>query len=117
MKQIDKIYEDIFSNYLRKLVDEQQLGNYIKNEIIKIFPYLILYSKNRQIYFKYIKENIITSSTFFNYSIIFLNKCLQIYSFKMFNKIWLLDILLNLFNDQNNAISASIINLIYIYNR
>ena len=119
MKQIDKIYEDIFNNYLTKLVDEPQLGNYIKNEIIQIFPYLILYSKNRQIYFKYIKENIITSSTFFNrrYSIIFLNKCLQIYSFKMFNKIGLLDILLNLVNDNNNAISASIINLIYIYNR
>ena len=35
----------------------------------------------------------------------------------MFNKIGLLDILLNLVNDNNNAISASIINLIYIYNR
>ena len=35
----------------------------------------------------------------------------------MFNKIGLLDILLNLVNDNNNAISASIIHLIYIYNR
>ena len=119
LKHIDKIYEDIFNNYLTKLFDDQQLGNYIKNKAIEVFPYLILYSKNRQIYFKYIKENIITSSTFFNrrYSIIFFDKCLQIYSFKMFNKIGLLDILLNLVNDNNNAISASIINLIYIYNR
>ena len=119
LKHIDKIYEDIFNNYLTNLVDEQQLGNYIKNKVIEVFPYLILYSKNRQIYFKYIKENIINSSTFFNrrYSIIFFDKCLQIYSFKMFNKIGLLDILLNLVNDNNNAISASIINLIYIYNR
>ena len=118
LKSIDKIYEDIY-NYLIKNIDEPSLGNYIKNEIIQIFPYLILYSKNRQTYFKYIKENIINSSTFFNrrYSIAFLNKCFQIYSFKMFNKIGLLDILLNLVNDKNNAISANIINLIYIYNR
>ena len=74
---------------MTKLIDEQQLGNYTKNEIIKLFPYLILYSKNRQIYFKYIKENIITYSTFINrrYSITSLNKCLQIYSFKILNKI------------------------------
>ena len=119
LKPIDKIYEDIFNNYLIKLVDDQQLGNYIKNEIIQVFPYLILYSKNREIYFKFIKENIISSATFFSrrYSIVFLNKCLQIYSFKMFNKIGLLDILLNLVNDENNAISASIINLILIYNK
>ena len=118
-KQIDKIYEDIFNIYLTKLVEDQQLGNYIKNKSIEIFPYLILYSKNRQIYFKFIKENIINSVTFFNrrYSIIFLKTCLQIYSFKMFNKIGLLDILLNMINDKNNAISANIINLIYIYNR
>ena len=86
------------------------MGNYTKNEIIQLFPYLILYSKNRQIYFKYIKENIITYSTFINrrYSIIFLNKCLQIYSYRILNKI---------VNDQNNVISACIINVIYIYNR
>ena len=118
-KSIDKIYEDIFNNYLIKLVDDQKLGNYIKNEIIQVFPYLILFSKNRVIYFKYINENIINSSTYFNrrYSIPFLNKCLQIYSFKMINKIGLLDILLSMINDQNNAISANIINLIYIYNK
>ena len=119
LKQIDKIYEDIYNNYLIKLIDDQQLGNYIKNEIIQVFPYLILYSKNREIYFKYIKENIISSGTFFSrrYSIAFLNKCFQIYSFKMFNKIGLLDILLHLVNDKNNAISASIINLIFVYNK
>ena len=118
LKPIDNIYEDIY-NYLIKNIDEPSLGNYIKNEIIEVFPYLILYSKNRNLYFKYIKENIINSSSFFNrrYSIVFLNKCLQIYSFKMFNKIGLLDILQNLVNDINNAISANIINLIYIYNR
>ena len=119
LKHVDKIYEEIFINYLTKLIDDQQIGNYNKNKAIEVFPYLILYSKSRQMYYKYIKENIINSATFFNrrYSIIFLEKCLQIYSFKMFNKIGLLDILLNLVNDNNNAISASIVNLIYIYNR
>ena len=119
IKHVDKIYEEIFINYLTKFIDDQQIGNYNKNKAIEVFPYLILYSKSRQMYYKYIKENIINSATFFNrrYSIIFLEKCLQIYSFKMFNKIGLLDILLNLVNDKNNAISASIVNLIYIYNR
>ena len=118
-KSIDKIYEDIFNNYLTKLVDEQKLGFYIKNEIIKVFPYLILFSKNRVIYLKYINENIINSLTYFNrrYSIPFLNKCFQIFSFKMINKIGILEILLSLINDKNNAISANIINLIYIYNQ
>ena len=118
-KSIDKIYEDIFNNYLTKLVDEQQLGYYVKNEIIQVFPYLILFSKNRVIYLKYINENIFNSLTYFNrrFSIPFLNKCFQIYSFKMINKIGILDILLSLINDKNNAISANIINLIYIYNQ
>ena len=119
IKSIDKIYEDIFSSYLIKLVENQKLGNYIKNEIIQVFPYLILFSKNRLIYFKYINENIINSHTYFNrrYSIPFLNKCFQIYSFKMINKIGIIDIVLNLVNDTNNAISANVINLIYIYNK
>ena len=35
----------------------------------------------------------------------------------MINKIDILDILLSLINNKNNAISANIINLIYIYNQ
>ena len=115
----DKIYEDIFNNYLIELVENDKLGNYIKNEVIQIFPYLILYSKNRTIYLKFIKEKIIYNAGYFTrrYSIFFLDKCLQIYSFNMFYKIGLLDILVSLVNDTNNSISANIINLIYIYNK
>ena len=119
IKTIDKIYEEIFNSYLIKLVEDQQLGNYVINEIIKVFPYLILYSKERSNYLKFIQDNIIKSSCYFSrrYSIVFLDKCLQIFSFNMFNKIGLLDILLSMINDTNNAISANIINLIYIYSK
>ena len=119
IKTIDKIYEDIYLNYLIKLMNNQQLGNHIRNELVKIFPYLILYGKNRIVYFKYIQENIIESKKYFNrrYSVIYLQKCLEIFSFKMFNKIGLCDFLIQLINDENNAISANIINLIYTFNK
>ena len=119
IKTIDKIYEDIYLNYLIKLMDNQQLGNHIRNGLIKIFPYLILYGKNRITFFKYIQENIIESKRYFNrrYSVVFLEKCLEIFSFKMFNKIGLSDFLIHLINDENNTISANIINLIYVFNK
>ena len=117
VKSLDKIFEDIFHIYLMKLVDNEQLGNHIKNEVIKVFPYLILYSENRVTCFKYIQEHIIQSKKYFNrrYSIVYLEKCLEIFSFKMFNKIGLSDFLIQLINDENNSISANIINLIYKY--
>ena len=119
IKTLDKIYDDIFSNYLIKLANNRQIGNHVHNELIKIFPYLILYGKNRVGYFKYIQEHFIQSKTYFNrrYSVVFLDKCLEIFSFKMFNKIGLSDFLIPLINDENNAISANVINLIYIYNK
>lgn len=117
IKSLDKTYDEIFSNYLIKIINNSKLGNHIRNESIKVIPYLILYGKNRVNYFKYIQEHIIQSKTFFSrrYSIIYLDKCLQILSFKMFNKIGLLDFLITLTEDENNSISAGIINLIYVY--
>ena len=117
VKSLDKIYEEIFSNYLIKIINNSKLGNHIRNESIKVIPYLILYGKNRVNYYKYIQEHIIQSKSFFSrrYAIIYLDKCLQIFSFKMFNKIGLLDFLITLTEDENNSISAGIINLIYIY--
>ena len=119
IKSIDKIYDDIYHLYLTKLIQNEKLGNHIRNELIKIFPYLILYGKNRVVYFKFIQEHFIKSEKYFNrrYSIVFMEKCLQIYSFKMFNKIGLSDFLITLIHDENNSISASVINLIYIYNK
>ena len=117
IKSLDKIYDEIFYNYLIKVINNSKLGNHIRNESIKAIPYLILYGKNRVVYFKYIQEHIIQSKYFFSrrYSIIYLDKCLQIFSFKMFNKIGLLDFLITLTEDENNSISAGIVNLIYIY--
>ena len=117
IKSLDKIFDEIFYNYLIKIINNQKLGNHIRNESIKVVPYLILYGKNRVNYFKYIQEHIIQSKFFFSrrYSIVYLEKCLQIFSFKMFNKIGLLDFLITLTEDENNSISAGIINLIYIY--
>ena len=119
IKSIDKIYDDIYLNYLIKLVDKNNLGYYIRAQLIKIFPSLILYSKNRYTYFKYIQDHIIQSKTYFNrrYAVVYLNKCFQTFSFKMFNKIGLVDFLISLIYDENNAISANIINLIYLYNK
>ena len=117
IKSLDKIYDEIFYNYLTKVINNSKLGNHIRNESIKDIPYLILYGKNRVNYFKYIQEHILQSKSFFSrrYSIIYLDKCLQIFSFKMFNKIGLLDFLITLTEDENNSISAGIVNLIYIY--
>ena len=117
IKSLDKIYDEIFYNYLTKVINNSKLGNHIRNESIKVIPYLILYGKNRVNYFKYIQEHIIQSKSFFSrrYSIIYLDKCLQIFSFKMFNKIGLLDFLITLTEDENSSLSAGIVNLIYIY--
>ena len=119
IKSTDKIFEEIFLNYLIKAINNEHLGNHIRNEIIKVFPYLILYGNNRVTYFKYIQEHFIQSKKYFfrRYSIVYLEKCLEIFSFKMFNKIGLSDFLIMLINDENNAISANIINLIYMYNK
>ena len=85
IKSLDKIFDEIFYNYLIKIINNQKLGNHIRNESIKVVPYLILYGKNRVNYFKYIQEHIIQSKFFFSrrYSIVYLEKCLQIFSFKM----------------------------------
>ena len=117
IKSLDKIYDEIFYNYLTKVINNSTLGNHIRNESIKVIPYLILYGKNRVNYFKYIQEHIIQSKSFFSrrYSIIYLDKCLQIFSFKMINKIGLLEFLITLTEDENNSISAGIVNIIKIY--
>ena len=119
IKSIDKLYEDIYKNYLIKLADNKFLGNHVRNEVICIYPYLILYSKDRTNYFKCINDKILTSEKFFNrrYSIPFIKKCFEIYSIKMFMKIGLIDIIISLINDENNNISASIINLIYRFHK
>ena len=118
-KLCDKIYDDIYNDYLYNIIKNQNFGNYIKIEYINIFPYLILYGKNRQTYLYFIEEEIIKSPQFYTrrYSINFLEKCLNIYSFNLFIKFSLLDIVYTLIHDDNNIISASIIDIILLFHK
>ncbi len=115
----DKIYDEIYNNYLFNIIKNQNFGNYIKIEYINIFPYLILYGKSRQVFLNFIEEEIIKSSHFYTrrYSINIIEKCLNIYSFTLFIKLNFLDIVHNLINDENNIISASIIEKILLFHK
>ena len=116
---IDKIYDDIYNNFLCNIIKNPNFGNHIKIEYINVFPYLILYGKNRQTYLNFIEEEIIKSSHFYTrrYSINIIEKFLKVYSFTLFMKLNLLDIVHNLINDQNNIISASIIEKILFFHK
>ena len=116
---IDKIYDDIYNNFLCNIIKNPNFGNHIKIEYINVFPYLILYGKNRQTYLNFIEEEIIKSSHFYTrrYSINIIEKFLDVYSFTLFMKLNLLDIVHNLINDQNNIISASMIEKILFFHK
>ena len=116
---IDKFYDEIFNNYLFNIIKNSNLGNYLKIEYINVFPYLILYGRNRQIYLNFLEDEIIKSPLFYTrrYTINFIEKCLKLYSFNLFLKFNLLDIVYNLINDENNIISASIIEKILNFHK
>ena len=113
----EKIYDDMYNNYLFRILKNSEIGNHIKIEYINIFPYLILYGKNRQLYYSFIEDEILKSNQFFTRrcSINFVEKCLKIYSFKLFLKFNLIEIIFYLIHDENNIISASIIEKIYLF--
>ena len=114
-KSIDKIYENIFNDYLKPIIENIQIGYHIKAEVVRIFPYIILYSKEYNFYQKYITEKIFNAQSFFfrRYSYPFMKKCFQIFSFKLIQDIGLLNIIFDLINDKNNIISTNIISLLY----
>ena len=116
---VDKLYDDMFKEYLFNIIKDAEIGNHIKIEYINIFPYLILYGKNRQIYYNFIEDEILKSNQFYTRrcSINFIEKCLKIYSFKLFLKFNFLEIIHYLINDENNIISASIIEKILYYHK
>ena len=116
-KMCDKIYDEIFNSYLFNIIKNQKFGNYLKVEYINVFPYLILYGKNRQSYLNFIEEEIINSQQFYTrrYSINFIEQCLNIFSFDFFVKLNLLDILYKLIHDDSNIISASIIEKVLFF--
>ena len=115
----DKIYDEIFSNLLSKVLLDQKLGNHIKIEYINIFPHLILYGNNRNNYINFIEDEILKSVYFYTrrYSINYLNKCFEVFSINSLIKFGFIDYIFLLINDDNNIISACIINLIFKYRK
>ena len=115
----EKVYEEIFKNILSCIISNSNVGNHIKNSYIETIPYLILYSKKRNYYLDYIRNEIITSNNFFfrKYSIVFIKKCFEVFSFEFFEKLKLYDDLVQLLNDKLNLISTNIIEIIYIFHK
>ena len=116
---IDKLYDDMCNQFLFNIIKSPEIGNHIKIEYINVFPYLILYGKNRQTYYNFIEDEIIKSNQFFTRrcSINFIEKCLNIYSFKFFLKLNFIEIIYNLIQDENNVISASIVEKILFFHK
>ena len=116
---LEKNLDEIFKNILSIIISNKNIGDFIKKEYIQIMPYLILYSKNRNNYLKYIKKKIINSKNFFfrKYSINFFEKYFKIFSFDFIYKMNLYKDILLLIKDKINIISTGIIDLIFKYNK
>ena len=115
----DKLFDEIFNEYLIHIIKNDEIGNQIKVEYINVIPYLILYGKNRQNYYNFVEDEVMKSSTFYmrRCSINFIEKCLSIYSFKLFLRFDLMEIIYYLINDENNIISTSIIEKIIPFHK
>ena len=115
----DTLFDEIFNEFLIHIIKNDELGNQIKIEYINVIPYLILYGKKRQNYYNFIEDEIMKSSTFYirRCSLNFIEKCLSIYSFKLFTKFNLMEVIYFLINDENNIISASILAKLIVYFR
>ena len=113
---IDKIYDDIY-NGMFHIIKNDESGNQIKIEYLNVIPYLILYGKNRQSYYNFVEDEIFKSSLFFRrrHSIDFIEKCLNLYSLKLFLKFNFMEIIYYLINDKNNIISTSILEKVLIF--
>lgn len=116
---LEKNYDEIFTKILSVIITNKNIGDFIKKEFVQIMPNLILYSKNRNKYLKFMKKEIIKSNNFFfrKYSIDFIKKCLEIFSFDFIYKIHIYDDILSLMKDKINIISTGVIELIYKYNK
>ena len=116
---VDKLYDDIYNGFLFHIIKNDEIGNHIKLEYINVIPYLILYGKNRQSYYNFVEDEIFKSKQFFTKrcSINFIEKCLSLFSFKLFTKFNFMEIIYYLINDENNIISASILEKILLFNK
>ena len=115
----DKLFDEIFNEYLIHIIKNDEIGNQIKIEYINVIPYLKKKKKNRQNYYNFVEDEVMKSSTFYmrRCSINFIEKCLSIYSFKLFLRFDLMEIIYYLINDENNIISTSIIEKIIPFHK
>ena len=115
----EKIYEEMFKNILSCIISNTNVGDHIKKNYIELIPYLLLYSKKRNYYLEFIRNEIITSNNFFfrKYSIVFIKKCIDLFSFEFFDKLNLYDDLVQLLNDKLNLISTNILEIIYDFHK
>ena len=116
---LDKILDEIFTKVISVIILNNNIGDYIKKEYIQIMPKLILYSRNRKIYLEYMRKEIIKSNNFFQrkYSIIYIEKCFELFSFGFMHKALIYDDILFLIKDKINIISTEIIRMIYENNK
>ena len=116
---LDKIFDEIFTKILSVIISNNNIGDYIKKEYIQVMPNLILYSRNRKVYLEYMRKEITQSNNFFfrKYSIIYIEKCLELFSFRFIHRHHIYDDILFLMKDKINIISTGIINLIYKHNK
>ena len=115
----EKIFDEIYTKIISVIISRNNIGDYIKREYVLIIPNLILYSRNRKTYLDFMRKEIILSTNFFyrKYSIIYIKKCFDIFSFSFIYKFHLYDDILSLMKDNINIISTAIIDLIYKNNK
>ena len=97
------------------IILNESIGFFVKKEFVKILPLLILYSFNRNKYLEFTRKEIIKSNNFFmrKFSLIFIQTCLEKYSFEFFKRLNIYDDMLDLMKDEVNIISTGIINIIH----
>ena len=112
---LEKIYEEIFTKIISVIILNNCIGFFVKKEFIKIIPYLLLYSYNRNKYLDFTRKEILYSDNFFmrKYSLVFIETCFQIYSFDFIKKIKIYNDIINVMKDDVNIISTGIIKIIH----
>jgi len=112
---LEKTYEEIFNKIISVIILNNSIGFFIKKEYVKILPFLILYSYNRDKYLEFTRKEIINSDNFFirKYSLVFVQTCLEIFSFEFIKKIKIYDDIITLMKDKINIISTGVIKIIF----
>ena len=123
----EKIFEDIFYNIIYKLImNHKNKGHHILKEYIEIIPLLIFYSQEKKNYYDFFMKEIFSSESYYvrKYSLIFYEKCFNIFSFNFLSKKNYFKDFCCLFKDKVNLISSNVISIfqkfkkkIYIFSK